>query len=434
MGSLVPSLSVDHENCGDNLKYSVPQEASEVYHTTLLQNSLISKDLPEEVFSTDIIRFSGSDSPSLPVNWRLAEAVSSLKALEASLVAVLLKRRYGLNIETQSININTDHASLFLFSTLLWTIDPDDGGDNISANSLRLANEKLFKYFPSCDKHRMNASLHRNLATNIYQCADGRYFQLHGSLDPTPSLHNIGLQAEAEVKHDDYENGVESFIEACKQLTSDELQKRTDASRQAGTICYSAEEFLTSRHGQANAHVGLWEIHEKPNPFQVPVWWNDQGKGISRPLAGLKVVDLTRIIAGPTITRSLAELGASVMRVTAPHLPDVVALQVDLSWGKWNCSLDLRGAKDREQLRALILDADVVVQGYRPTALEKYGFGERDILKLCETRSKGIIYVQENSYGWHGPWKDKSGWQQIADAVSTWRVERSRGYVSINMN
>lgn len=399
--------------------YSVPSAANKVFEDGIVSNPLIAKDLPSEVKDKKTkITFTGSASPSLPVNWRLAEAVSSLKALEAALVDTILQRRYGL--EPHQITINTDHASLFIFSTLLWTIDPVAGGENISPNSLREANKNLFKYFPNCDKHRMNASTHRNLTTNIYKCADGRYFQSHGSLNPTPTLLNVGLPAEADKDTNIYNDAVKPFNEAFGNIDSEALQQITDETRQAGTICYTTEEFLDSEHGKANAHVGLWEIRETANESQRPCWWETPASqsGISRPLAGIKVVDLTRIIAGPSITRSLAELGASVMRCTAPHLPDVVSLQADLNWGKWNCSIDLREEGNREKLRLLIQDADVVVQGYRPGVLDKYGFGEDDIIKMTEQRSKGIIYVRENSYGWHGPWKDRSGWQQVADAVS----------------
>lgn len=399
--------------------YSVPLAANRVFEDGIISNPLIAKDLPSEVKDKKTkITFTGSASPSLPVNWRLTEAVSSLKALEAALVDTILQRRY--NLEPHQITINTDHASLFIFSTLLWTIDPVAGGENISPASLREANKNLFKYFPSCDKHRMNASTHRNLATNIYKCADGRYFQSHGSLNPTPTLLNVGLPAEADKDTSVYDDAVKPLIEAFGRIDSETLQQTTDETRQAGTICYTTEEFLNSEHGKANAHVGLWEIRETVNESQRPCWWETPAtqSGISRPLAGIKVVDLTRIIAGPSITRSLAELGASVMRCTAPHLPDVVSLQADLNWGKWNCSIDLREEGGREKLRLLIQDADVVVQGYRPGVLDKYGFGEDDIIKMTEQRSKGIIYVQENSYGWHGPWKDRSGWQQVADAVS----------------
>ncbi|TVY21168.1 Succinyl-CoA--D-citramalate CoA-transferase [Lachnellula arida] len=104
------------------------------------------------------------------------------------------------------------------------------------------------------------------------------------------------------------------------------------------------------------------------------------------------------------------------MRVTAPHQPDLSALHPDLNWGKWNSSLDLRKPEDRQLLKALVLEADVVVTGYRPGVLEKYGFGVKDIVDICSEREKGIIVAQENCYGWHGPWAGRSGWQQISDA------------------
>ena len=138
-----------------------------------------------------------------------------------------------------------------------------------------------------------------------------------------------------------------------------------------------------------------------------------------RPLAGLKVVDLTRVIAAPTITRSLAEMGASVMRVTSPNVTDHSALHQDLSWGKWNCHLDLKkNPDDRQKLAELIKDADVVVEGYRPGAMARNGFSRDDIFELVKDRDRGIIHVRENCYGWNGPWQHRSGWQQISDAVS----------------
>lgn len=212
---------------------------------------------------------------------------------------------------------------------------------------------------------------------------------------------------------------LEVFKKAVAQHTGEEMQHlATDVFRQAGTICYTREQYKASEHGKANAHVGLFEIRAHPNPTQAPGWWPaTPASSAARPLAGLRVVDLTRIIAAPAISRGLAELGASVMRVVAPHVTDMSALLVDLNHGKWNAGLDLRDEADRERLRALIRDADVVLQGYRPGVFDKYGFGEDDILRLVQDRGRGIIYARENCYGWQGPWMHRSGWQQISDAV-----------------
>ena len=237
-------------------------------------------------------------------------------------------------------------------------------------------------------------------------------------MNPDPSLDAIGLPHDLDAASK--EESWKPFIEKMSQLDSTEIQRlASDVHKQAGTICWSTEEYLASEHGKANAHVGLFEIHAHPNVDQKPGWWAESPlTRPSRPLAGLKVLDITRVIAAPVIGRGLAELGASVMRVTAPHLCDYSALHCDLNWGKWNSSLDFRREADREKMRELVLGADVVISGYRPGVLDKWGFGQEDILKLCEKRERGVIYLRENCYGWQGPWAGRSGWQQISDACT----------------
>ncbi len=244
--------------------------------------------------------------------------------------------------------------------------------------------------------------MYRTQATGIYKCKDGRFFHLHGSLNPDATLKSIGLPSDMNVST--VQEGTAPFINALAAINSDDMQRiATDEFKQAGTICYSTEEYAASEHGKANSSVGLYEIYARPSPTQKPCWWPSTSQtSFERPLAGLKVVDLTRIIAAPAVSRGLAELGGSVMRVTAPHLPDASQLHIDLNWGKWNSFLDLRNAEDCARLSELILDADVVVSGYRPGVLEKYGFGHEAILEMCRSRERGIIVIRENCYGWHG--------------------------------
>jgi hypothetical protein len=220
-------------------------------------------------------------------------------------------------------------------------------------------------------------------------------------MDANPSQTALGIDRKMHL-------GLFSFKEACA-VFEDTLSKHStqeldslmnEKYRQAGTICHSIDEFRASEHGRANAHVGLYEVHHYPNPTQPPAWWTDipEQTTYTRPLFGLKIVDLTRIIASPTVVRELAEMGASVMRVTAPHITDMSQLQLDLGWGKWNSHLDLRKDEDRAQLRRLIMEADVVIDGYRPYVLKKWGFGKEEILEMIKGREKGIIYAHENCY------------------------------------
>lgn len=224
------------------------------------------------------------------------------------------------------------------------------------------------------------------------------------------------------------DEAIQPFIQAVGQKTAEELDRlENEEYRQAGTICYTSEEYFNTEHGKANAQVGLYELKEIKNTLQAPCWWTDNSQtSPKRPLGGLKVVDLTRIIAAPAISRGLAELGASVMRITCPRLPDYSLLHQDLNWGKWNACLDFTLEDDRKKMRQLILEADVVVLGYRPGVLDKFGFDADSIIRLCEGRDRGIVVVRENCYGWHGPWAGRSGWQQISDAVSRFRAHSRR--------
>lgn len=324
-------------------------------------------------------------------------------------------------LRSRILTRHSDQAQLFFISVLLCTIDPAGAAINPASNK-----DDYHKLFKDTDLHNQASSIHRASATNIYRCADGRYFHLHGSMDPEPTQDSLGVPHESDVSTP--EESWVPYMNAVAKLSSAELQKRaSDEYKQAGTICWTREEFKASEHGKANAHVGLYEIHPVPAPQQQPSWWPDAAHtSPRRPLAGLKVVDLTRVIAAPAVTRGLAELGASVMRVTAEHVTDMSTLHVDLNWGKWNAHLDFRQEADREKLRELVREADVVVQGYRPSVLDKYGFSPDGLLELVRDRARGLIVVRENCYGWNGPWSYRSGWQQISDACCGVSMEFGR--------
>lgn len=140
--------------------------------------------------------------------------------------------------------------------------------------------------------------------------------------------------------------------------------------------------------------------------------------GDKRILSGIKVLDLCRIIAGPTITRILGEYGADVLKVTSPNLSDVPFFQVDGNMGKRTTDLDLKTTEGRRIFETLLQDVDIVVDGYRPGALEKLGYGTRAMAEIATKRGKGIVYVNENCFGYKGEWAGRPGWQQIADCVS----------------
>ncbi len=134
----------------------------------------------------------------------------------------------------------------------------------------------------------------------------------------------------------------------------------------------------------------------------------------ARPLEGVRVLDLTRVIAGPVCGRVLASHGADVLRVGAAHLPTFEILDLDTGFGKRWCTLDLRADDDREQFLALVRDADVVVQSYRPGALTGMGFGPR----VLAAASPGVVVVSLSAYGEDGPWADRRGFDSLVQLAS----------------
>ncbi|OJJ66153.1 hypothetical protein ASPBRDRAFT_666513 [Aspergillus brasiliensis CBS 101740] len=393
-------------------EYSVPSESKKLFEEGILQNPLM-PDLPSELASlSKHIHFEGSDKPIIPINWRLAESISAIKAFEATMLNYLLVKKY--NIEPVEININTNHASLFFMSVVIARYLKD--GKPVPVDPF---STDILKLFPSQDKHDSQKSLHRSLATNIYKTKDDRFYHLHGNMNPDPTLRSLGLPLDGE-ENDTYEAVVKRIGDAVAQHNSAELDElQNEKARTSGTIAYTADEYFGTEQGNACANVGLYEVFQDAKSAQPPAWWPDHSSVPSspkRPLAGLKVVDLTRVIAGPCITRSLAEMGASVMRVVSPEVTDMSAVHQDLNWGKWNSYLHLKNEADANRLRDLIREADIVVDGYRPGVMDRLGFGRQAIFDLVKDRSRGIIHVRENCYGWYGPWAHRSGWQQISDA------------------
>jgi crotonobetainyl-CoA:carnitine CoA-transferase CaiB-like acyl-CoA transferase len=139
-----------------------------------------------------------------------------------------------------------------------------------------------------------------------------------------------------------------------------------------------------------------------------------------RPLAGVRVLDLTRVLAGPTVARSLAEHGADVLHVAAPHLPTVPLFEIDTGHGKRQTYLDLRDPAAADRLHRLVAEADVFSQGFQSGSLARRGFGPEELAAI----RPGIVYVSENAYGHVGPWQDRPGWEQLAQAATGITVQQ----------
>ncbi|MEV7086146.1 CoA transferase [Streptomyces sp. NPDC093085] len=132
------------------------------------------------------------------------------------------------------------------------------------------------------------------------------------------------------------------------------------------------------------------------------------------PAEGIRVLDLTRVISGPVATRTLALLGADVLRVDSPRLPEQADAHTDTGPGKRSALLDLSAPADREVFEELLATADVVVSGYRPGALDPYGLAPEALF----ARRPGLIVAQLCAWGWSGPWSTRRGFDSLVQAAS----------------
>lgn len=132
----------------------------------------------------------------------------------------------------------------------------------------------------------------------------------------------------------------------------------------------------------------------------------------SPPLHGVRVLDLTRVIAGPVATRTLGLLGADVLRIDAPGLAESDDAYADTGFGKRSALLDLGAAADRSVFEGLLDAADVVVTGYRPGALERYGLGARELL----AKRPGLVVAELCAWGRQGAWSGRRGFDSLVQA------------------
>ena len=242
---------------------------------------------------------------------------------------------------------------------------------------------------------------HRNQSmTRIFRCGDGRFFHLHQSFNDAPVVaKQLGIDEEADVA---------TIAKAMSRQNAFELEEALIEQGVTGAAVRSSEEWIGHPQGKDLINRPAVEITRIGDS---PVEGHRTG---SRPLSDLRVLDLTRVLAGPMSARTLAEHGAQVLHVASPSLPTMEMAEMDTGHGKRQIHIDLNSAEDAEVLRNLARDADVFNQGFRKGTLDKRGFGPEAMAEL----RPGIVYVSENCYGHHGPWANRPGWEQLAQTVS----------------
>jgi crotonobetainyl-CoA:carnitine CoA-transferase CaiB-like acyl-CoA transferase len=230
-----------------------------------------------------------------------------------------------------------------------------------------------------------------------FTCADGRTVYM---CNLVPKLRNAALRFL------DCDASREAVATAIATWNANDLEAAMAAQGIPVAVMRESEEWLRTEQGlalQTSPLVHIGQVGEAP-----PIALASAG----RPFAGLKVVDMTHVLAGPMITRGLAEYGADVLHLRSPDpdLDDPVAVSTEFRLGKRTATLDLADPADRNRLAELLRDADVFVHSWRPGVFERYGFGPEQIAAL----KPGIIQIAVSCYGPVGPWSGRGGFDGLA--------------------
>jgi crotonobetainyl-CoA:carnitine CoA-transferase CaiB-like acyl-CoA transferase len=234
----------------------------------------------------------------------------------------------------------------------------------------------------------------------LYRCGDGGAVRLHTNFPH----HRDGVQRLLGCAND--RQAVSAALLAWEAI------KFETAATEAGLVVAALRSFAEwDAHPHAASVAGLpavslERIGDAP-PTPLP------GVG-DRPLSGIRVLDLTRVIAGPVSGRVLAAHGADVLRITGAHLPSLGQAEIDVGRGKLQAAIDLRTDAGRDTLRRLIAGADIFTQGYRPGTLAGRGFSPEAVAAV----KPGIIYVSLSAYGHLGPWAGKRGFDSLVQTTT----------------
>ncbi|WP_197340590.1 CoA transferase [Ralstonia solanacearum] len=329
---------------------------------------------PDEALSR--VTLTGAE-PALPSSFAVGTLAQSTIAAAALGVAHVDTLRTG---RRQAVSVDMHHAALEFCSERYFRIDgqlPPEPWDKIAG---------------------------------LYRCGDGRWVRLHTNFPH----HRDGVLRLLGCTHD--REAVARALAGWQALAFE------DAAAETGLVASAARTFDEwDRHPQGVAVAGLplvtleriGDAPPEPLPPHGQRGQGDEGDE-ERPLSGVRVLDLTRVIAGPVCGRTLAAHGANVLLVTGPHLPSIPPLVIDTGRGKRSARLDLRDAADADRLRALLGEADLFVQGYRPGGLAALQFGPQQAAAL----RPGIVYVSLSAYGHAGPWAGRRGFDSLVQTAA----------------
>src|SRR5258706_1210780 len=320
--------------------------------------------LPVAGFSEDrarAVEITGGSDPILPTPFRIAETSAAALAAVGLAVSDIWALRTG---RRQAITVDTRQATASLRSGHYMQMD----GAHVSTE--------------------------RNTVMGVYPAKNGRWSYLHCNFPNhrAAALSVLGVPEDRE-----------AVRKAVAQWDALELEEAIIAAKGAGGMVRTMDEWAKHPQAAAIASLPLMEIVKigETSPEKLP-----DG---DRPLSGIRVLDLTRVLAGPTCARTLAEHGADVLKITGAHLPSLGRQEYDTGHGKLSAHLDLREATDKEILRGLVRETDVFSQGYRPGTIGSRGVSAKSLAEL----RPGIIAVSMCAFSHVGPWASRRGFDTV---------------------
>ena len=314
----------------------------------------------------DDVSFSGGGDPILPTPFRIGTAGAATLAASGIAASELWRLRTGRG---QEIGVDVRQATASLRS----------------GHYMKLGDGEL--------------SAGRNPIMGVYPARHGRWSYIHANF-PNHRAAALGVLGCEESR--------EAVTRAVAGWDAAELEEAIIAAKGAGGMVRSQAEWARHPQAAAIASLPLMEIVRigDSEPEALPAG--------ERPLSGIRVVDLTRVLAGPTCARTLAEHGAEVMKISAEHLPNLGYQEFDTGHGKLNAYLDLREQRNLDTLRGLVRQADVFSQGYRPGALGARGLAPEELAAI----RPGLVYVSLSAFGHVGPWASRRGFDTVVQTVS----------------
>jgi crotonobetainyl-CoA:carnitine CoA-transferase CaiB-like acyl-CoA transferase len=312
------------------------------------------------------VEFTGGLDPILPTSFKIGETSAACLGAIGLAVSDLWELRGG---KKQGITVDARRATASLRS-----------GHYLKMEKAEVSHE-------------------RNPVMGMYPAKDGRWSYIHANFPNhrTAALKVLGVPEDKE-----------AVRQAVAKWDALELEEAIIAAKGAGGMVRSMAEWAKHPQAQALATLPLLEIVKIGD---APAEKLPDG---DRPLSGVRALDLTRVLAGPSSARTLAEHGADVLKITAAHLPNLGYQEFDTGHGKLSAQLDLRDPKQLATLKDLVREADVFIQGYRPGTLSDRGLSPEELATL----RPGLVYVSLCAFSHVGPWASRRGFDTVVQNVS----------------